>query len=217
MPIDERKTRAPFAGNYPRIRRNNSFKIHGARSPQTHARPARAGTFFRKCIRESNPSAPTRTRAHSTRTRVVHWEQKTRGVERRKGEPGARGIGGGGGGTRVNYRLGREREGERARERGILLFCCFSTRRKEMSEQTRHATPNLLISIHILWLLISLLLHSRLSSLAPFYTLLPSLFPLSLTRPCACLPRLFLTLRARLLFLATPRPSPPLLSLRLAF
>lgn len=29
-----------------------------------------------------------------------------------------------------------------------------------MSEQTRHATPNLLISIHILWLLISSLLHS---------------------------------------------------------
>lgn len=45
----------------------------------------------------------------------------------------------------VNYRL----------ENRILLFCCFSTRRKEMSEQTRHATPNLLISIHILWLLIS--------------------------------------------------------------
>lgn len=42
----------------------------------------------------------------------------------------------------------------------FVLSCCFSTRRKEMSEQTRHATPNLLISIHILWLLISSLLHS---------------------------------------------------------
>lgn len=36
-----------------------------------------------------------------------------------------------------------------------------------MSEQTRHATPNLLISIHILWLLISSLLHSLLLSLFP--------------------------------------------------
>lgn len=41
-----------------------------------------------------------------------------------------------------------------------------------MSEQTRHATPNLLISIHILWLLISSLLHSLLLSL--FLLSLPS-------------------------------------------
>lgn len=50
----------------------------------------------------------------------------------------------------------------------FVLSCCFSTRRKEMSEQTRHATPNLLISIHILWLLISSLLHSLSTSFAPF-------------------------------------------------
>lgn len=82
---------------------------------------------------------------------------------------------------------GRERKGERTsgvaviarrpawRQPGKLqarpyfvLSCCFSTRRKEMSEQTRHATPNLLISIHILWLLISSLLHSLSTSFAPF-------------------------------------------------
>lgn len=54
----------------------------------------------------------------------------------------------------------------------FVLSCCFSTRRKEMSEQTRHATPNLLISIHILWLLISSLLHSlstRLPSPSPHF------------------------------------------------
>lgn len=87
-----------------------------------------------------------------------------------------------GGGVR-----GRERKGERTsgvaviarrpawRQPGKLqarpyfvLSCCFSTRRKEMSEQTRHATPNLLISIHILWLLISSLLHSLSTSFAPF-------------------------------------------------
>lgn len=50
----------------------------------------------------------------------------------------------------------------------FVLSCCFSTRRKEMSEQTRHATPNLLISIHILWLLISSLLHSLSTRLPPF-------------------------------------------------
>lgn len=49
----------------------------------------------------------------------------------------------------------------------FVLSCCFSTRRKEMSEQTRHATPNLLISIHILWLLISSLLHSLSTHLPP--------------------------------------------------
>lgn len=49
----------------------------------------------------------------------------------------------------------------------FVLSCCFSTRRKEMSEQTRHATPNLLISIHILWLLISSLLHSLSTRLPP--------------------------------------------------
>lgn len=39
-----------------------------------------------------------------------------------------------------------------------------------MSEQTRHATPNLLISIHILWLLISSLLHSLfLCTFLPFF------------------------------------------------
>jgi len=54
----------------------------------------------------------------------------------------------------------------------FVLSCCFSTRRKEMSEQTRHATPNLLISIHILWLLISSLLHSL------FYLPPPSRHPL---------------------------------------
>lgn len=46
-----------------------------------------------------------------------------------------------------------------------------------MSEQTRHATPNLLISIHILWLLISSLLHSlstRLPSPPPSSTLAAS-------------------------------------------
>lgn len=53
------------------------------------------------------------------------------------------------GGSRLNYRLDR-----------ILLFCCFSTRRKEMSERARHANPNPLISIHILWLLISSLLYT---------------------------------------------------------
>ena len=56
---------------------------------------------------------------------------------------------------------GRRQPGKLQARPRISLFCCFSTRRKEMSEQTRHATPNLLISIHILWLLISSPLHSR--------------------------------------------------------
>lgn len=73
-----------------------------------------------------------------------------------------------------------------------MLSCCFSTRRKEMSEQTRHATPNLLISIHILWLLISSLLHSlstrlpsplppspHFASPSPFYLPLFFIFDLS--------------------------------------
>lgn len=52
------------------------------------------------------------------------------------------------GGSWVNYRLGLH-----------FVVLLFFNAPKEMSEQTRHATPNLLISIHILWLLISSLLH----------------------------------------------------------
>lgn len=68
----------------------------------------------------------------------------------------------------------------------FVLSCCFSTRRKEMSEQTRHATPNLLISIHILWLLISSLLHSLSTRLPPlaalrFTSLTTTVFSISLS------------------------------------
>lgn len=65
----------------------------------------------------------------------------------------------------------------------FVLSCCFSTRRKEMSEQTRHATPNLLISIHILWLLISSLLHSLSTHLpsSPLFAPSRSLPPRSLS------------------------------------
>lgn len=72
----------------------------------------------------------------------------------------------------------------------FVLSCCFSTRRKEMSEQTRHATPNLLISIHILWLLISSLLHSlstRSPSLPP-----PRRASLALHYPFLYLPLFFI-------------------------
>lgn len=62
--------------------------------------------------------------------------------------------------ARRRSRVGRRQPGKLQARPYFVLSCCFSTRRKEMSEQTRHATPNLLISIHILWLLISSLLHS---------------------------------------------------------
>lgn len=67
----------------------------------------------------------------------------------------------------IARRTARRQPGKLQARPYFALFCCFSTRRKEMSEQTRHATPNLLISIHILWLLISSLLHSLLLSLFP--------------------------------------------------
>lgn len=66
-----------------------------------------------------------------------------------------------------------------------------------MSEQTRHATPNLLISIHILWLLISSLLHSLSTHLPPS----PHLCFTSLSTAIPYLPLLFY-----------PRPSPAPLS-----
>lgn len=67
----------------------------------------------------------------------------------------------------IARRLARRQPGKLQARPYFVLSCCFSTRRKEMSEQTRHATPNLLISIHILWLLISSLLHSLSTRLLP--------------------------------------------------
>lgn len=72
----------------------------------------------------------------------------------------------------IARRTARRQPGKLQARPYFALFCCFSTRRKEMSEQTRHATPNLLISIHILWLLISSLLHSLFLCLfLPFFLL----------------------------------------------
>lgn len=92
----------------------------------------------------------------------------------------------------------------------FVLSCCFSTRRKEMSEQTRHATPNLLISIHILWLLISSLLHSLPSlSLFPPPPLSPSApSPFPAPAPLPGRSSLLVSLSLSFNFFLTPSRSP---------
>lgn len=85
----------------------------------------------------------------------------------------------------IARRTARRQPGKLQARPYFALFCCFSTRRKEMSEQTRHATPNLLISIHILWLLISSLLHSL------FLCLFLPFFPLFLARSTRFAPTSF--------------------------
>jgi len=103
-----------------------------ASCPRVIRARVRARPCARACVRTC---ARARTRSHTTRARAS-------------------------GAAVIARRPARRQPGKLQARPYFVLSCCFSTRRKEMSEQTRHATPNLLISIHILWLLISSLLHS---------------------------------------------------------
>lgn len=167
-------------------------------------------TFFPRTSRGEYKSA--------SHLRSAKEKSLKRGRERERWESChiyARAIRGGGGGTRVNYRLG-------ARWYGggvilLLLFCCFSTHRKEMSEQTRASrhpepanfysyfmainffavtprTPPLTSFLFLSSHLFSSLYPSRLTLLLVllfilflFFTLLTSPLPISCTFPSSFL------------------------------